>query len=180
MSMMGYALLNETINEGIIHPNEILNRLNIGIRKVLKQNTKEDRSNDGMDIALCALDTDNGTLEFAGANRPLFYFREGNLSVIKGDKFGVGGMQADSIKKFSNHQISLSEGDTFYACSDGYMDQFGGERGKKLMRKRFLELLHQAQRLPMNEQELFLANWFMEWKKDIEQTDDVLVMGIKI
>jgi serine phosphatase RsbU (regulator of sigma subunit) len=179
MSMIGSALLNQIINEkNITAPALILDDLNDGIIHSLKQ--KESDSNDGMDISLCAFDLQNKTMQFAGANRPLWLIRKNELLTYKPDKFPIGGLQIMREEKFRQHEIKLESNDTVYIFSDGYADQFGGEKGKKLMSKKFKELLLSIQNLSMREQENCLKDHFENWKKNNEQVDDVLVIGIRI
>ncbi len=179
MSMIGSALLNQIINEkGITTPSKILDELNDGIIQSLKQ--KESDSNDGMDISVCAFDLGNNVLEFAGANRPLWLIRNGLIDVYKPDKFPIGGLQVERKQKFSEHKILLQKNDSVYLFSDGFADQFGGERGKKLMTKKFKDTLLAIQNLSMREQENYLKQLFETWKGNNEQVDDVLVIGIRV
>jgi serine phosphatase RsbU (regulator of sigma subunit)/drug/metabolite transporter (DMT)-like permease len=179
MSMIGSALLNQIINEkNITRPSIILDELNDGIIHSLKQ--KESDSNDGMDISICSFDLEGKTMEFAGANRPLWLIRDNQLLVFKPNKFPIGGLQILHDEKFKQHEIELQNNDVVYIFSDGYSDQFGGEKGKKLMSKKFKELLLSIQNLSMHDQEKYLHDHFQKWKMNNEQVDDVLVIGIRI
>lgn len=130
MSMIGSSHLNQIINErGILRPSEILNHLNTGITEALKQTDKE--VNDGMDIALCSLDLQNLRLEYAGANRPLWLFRNSEWIEIKPDKLPISGFRVNREAVFTNHEIELRQGDTIYLFTDGFADQFGGPDGKR-------------------------------------------------
>ena len=178
MSMIGSSLLNMIINEkNVLLPSDILQHLNEGIIDVLKQ--KENESNDGMDIALCVYDMDSKELQFAGANRPLWLIRNNELVQYKPDKFPIGGLQIKRDEKFSRHTITMHKDDLVYIFSDGYADQFGGSRGKKLMTKKFREMLLSIQHLSMQEQYQFTKDYFEKWKGRNEQLDDVLLIGIK-
>ncbi len=178
MSMIGSALINQIVNErGITRPAEILNDLNTGISLALKQNETE--INDGMDISLCAIDLKDMNLQYAGANRPLWYFRNGTLNEIKADKIAIGGFRTDRVS-FTNHEMSIQKGDTLYMFSDGFVDQFGGINGKKLLSKNFKELLAGMQSLSMKEQEKQLTDYFTKWKGESTQVDDILVLGIRL
>lgn len=119
-------------------------------------------------------------MKYAGANRPLWIIRSGELIIHSPNKFPVGGIQIEHEENFLSHEIQLQEQDTFYIFSDGYADQFGGERGKKLMTKKLKELLLSIQSLKMNEQQLLLKEHFDKWKGAREQVDDVLLIGIRI
>ena len=179
MSMIGSALINQIVNErGITRPADILNDLNKGISLALKQNESE--INDGMDISLCTIDLNNMLLQYAGANRPLWYFRDGTLHEIKADKMAIGGIKLSGSATFSNHEMAIYKGDSIYMFSDGFVDQFGGASGKKLLSKNFKELLAGIQNLSMNEQEKNLTEYFTKWKGETMQVDDILVLGIRL
>jgi serine phosphatase RsbU (regulator of sigma subunit) len=179
MSMIGNDFLNQIIIEkGITRPSEILNQLNKGVKKALKQESGKSETSDGMDIALCTLDLKNKKMEYAGAMRPLFH-ADIELKEIHADKASIGGATSDDYQ-FTNHQLDLNEGDSIYIFTDGYVDQFGGEKGKKFMAKNFKNLLAGIHKKDMTEQHQILNNTINEWSKEKEQVDDILVMGIKI
>ena len=179
MSMIGSSLLNQVINEkNITQPSRILDALNQEIIDTLKQ--KEGDTNDGMDVSICGFNLSNQTVQFAGANRPLWLVRNGELIVYKPDKFPIGGLQIKHEEQFSNQEIALQKNDTLYLFSDGYADQFGGDRNKKMMVKRFKNTILSIQDKTMAEQEIFLNAFFDQWKGSNEQVDDVLVIGIRI
>lgn len=179
MSMIGTSLLNHVINEeNITTPSLILDELNQEVITTLKQ--KESESNDGMDISICTFDLKNNTVEYAGANRPLWLVRNNELVQYRPDKYPIGGLQIERLDKFSNNVIQLQKNDTIYLFSDGYADQFGGERGKKMMVKRFKNTVLSIQNKSMREQEQYLKEFFEKWKGNSEQVDDVLVIGIRI
>jgi len=178
MSMIGNDLLNHIIIEkGITRPSEILNHLNKGVKKALKQESVKSETSDGMDIALCTIDLKNNKLEYSGALRPLFY-ASGDLIEIPGDKTSIGGVTIEDYQ-FTNHELTLKKGDSVYIFTDGYVDQFGGEKGKKFMSKNFKNLLAGIHKKNMNEQHQILDDTLSEWAKEKEQIDDILVMGIK-
>ncbi len=179
MSMIGTSLLNQLINEnGILEPGKILQELSHGIFEALNQS--ESNVNDGMDIAICAIDLNNYSIIFAGANRPLWAFVNHELVVIKPTKAAIGGSQNTSTTLFNEHSLQLNKGDTIYLFTDGYADQFGGLEGKKIMSKQFKSLLIENQHLSMNEQELFLTKYMNEWMGTFPQIDDILVAGIRL
>jgi serine phosphatase RsbU (regulator of sigma subunit) len=181
MSMIGNTLLNEIVNEkGIEKPSEILNLLNERVRQSLKQDLEDNETHDGMDLALCSIDLQAGTLEYAGANRSLYIVRDNVLDEIKPTKSAIGGHKLTEDKKFQNHEIRIRDNDSIYMTTDGYADQFGGPHGKKFMVKRFQQLLLDVQNLPMEEQEKELNVMLESWQGPIEQVDDILVMGIKL
>jgi serine phosphatase RsbU (regulator of sigma subunit) len=195
MSMIGNNILNRIVNEkGLTSPEEVLNRLNYEIRKTLKQE-EQSESKDGMDIALLTFNSDT-EVEYAGANRPLWVVRHSKssqsagaeadsafkpeLEEIKPDKFSIGGHPTETPRQFKKHIINVSKGDCLYLFSDGFGDQFGGSNGKRFTTKRFKELLVMNAAKPVEEQELVLKSVIKEWKGELEQIDDILVIGIKI
>jgi serine phosphatase RsbU (regulator of sigma subunit) len=181
MSMIGNTLLNEIVNEKEIEkPSDILNLLHERVRQSLKQNLESTETRDGMDIALCVIDIVNNTLEYAGANRPLYLIRDNNLNEIKADKMSIGGDKMEEDRSFTNHQLEIKKKDIIYMSSDGYADQFGGEKGKKFMVKRFHQTLLEINHLSMEQQGSTLKKIIEQWQGNSEQIDDILVMGIKI
>ena len=178
MSMLGVSLLNQIVREKQVKdPSQILEHLNEGVIKALKQ--EETEGNEGMDILLCRFDLQYRRCEFAGANRPLWMIRNDELHEFKTDKLPIGGLQFGE-KKFNIQKIDLQKGDRLYLFTDGYADQFGGESGKKFMTKKLKELLIRISSRPVQVQKTLLANHFIEWKGEMEQVDDVLVAGIAI
>ena len=180
MSIIGNYLLDNIIKEtNLEHPNEILNQLNIDIRISLNQQKEGiDINFDGMDIALCYIE--DNKLEFASAFRPLIMIQNGKLTEIRGDRFSIGGSSSFINKKFKNHEFELNPNDWLYLFSDGYADQFGGPNQKKFMMRNFKDLLLSIYELPPKAQSIQLEYTLNEWKKDSEQIDDILVMGINI
>ncbi len=178
MSLVGANALNQAVREHqLATPSTILDDLNKLSSDSLNKHSEENSVRDGMDLAMCAIDKENRTLEYAGANNPLYIIRNNEIMVTKADKFAIGSMTGE---KYTNHTIQLEEGDTIYVFSDGYADQFGGEKGKKFMYKKFRELLKSIKDLPMTEQKTILDNEIEAWKGSYEQIDDILVIGVKI
>ncbi len=179
MSMIGNTFLNEIIEErGITTPSEILSELRHSIIKSLKQSAEESESRDGMDMALITIDDENKVLEFAGANNPIWIFRDGVCTEYIADKRPIGYYRGQGLP-FTNHKIELKKGDTIYLFTDGFADQFGGPKGKKFKYKQFQELLASIQRVPLMNQEKVLLEKFEAWKGNLDQVDDVLVIGLK-
>jgi serine phosphatase RsbU (regulator of sigma subunit) len=179
MSMIGSSLLSQIINiRNLVRPSEILEALNEEI--IVSLNQRSGDSNDGMDIALISYDPVERTVEFAGANRPMWLIRNGELTVYRPDKFPIGGLQVVKEQHFKNNSISVLPGDCIYLFSDGFADQFGGEQGKKLMTKRLKNLILENSTMPMDEQEQFFFSFIQEWRGGNEQLDDILMMGIRI
>jgi ligand-binding sensor domain-containing protein/serine phosphatase RsbU (regulator of sigma subunit) len=181
MSVIGHNLLNQIVLEqGITSPDEILNRLNIGVMTALKQGQHEEDSRDGMDIAICSFRESSNEMLFAGALRPLVMIRKGVLIKTDSDRFPIGGNLAPATSKYTLHKIILEPGDMIYMFSDGYADQFGGPKGKKFMVKQLLTLLSESHHLPLHEQATQLEQHFDDWKQNFQQVDDVLVIGIRV
>lgn len=181
MSVVGYNHLNQAVNEmGLTKPSDILDQMNRNVTATLRQSYEESSVRDGMDLALVAIDPASMTLEFAGANNPVWLIRNSELIEIKGDKFPVGFFLGEELKKFTNHTIKLQSGDSVYVFSDGFEDQFGGEKGKKFMSRRLKQLLQENQHLPMEQQLIELENTFESYRGNHEQVDDICMIGVKI
>ncbi|MGB0522238.1 MAG: PP2C family protein-serine/threonine phosphatase [Flammeovirgaceae bacterium] len=179
MSMIGLEQLTEIVNvEQIDTPSAILNRLHHGVVNILKQNTSNNK--DGMDIAICKIDKDNGVVEYAGAKTPLIYIQDGALHTIKGNRQPIGKLRLSTHTNFTNHIIDVSQPTSFYLFSDGFQDQFGGPNNRKFMIKRFKDLLLRIHQYPMKEQEHILRETLADWMGDEKQTDDVLVAGFVV
>jgi serine phosphatase RsbU (regulator of sigma subunit) len=180
MSMIGNAFLHEAVNEeGITEPGLILNELRTNIITSLKQSEVADSTKDGMDMALLSFNANNSKVEFAGANNPLWLIRNGVCVEYKGDKRPIGYYMGKGLP-FTNNVIDLVKGDTLYVFTDGFADQFGGPNGKKYKYKQLKDDLLSIQHLSMAEQELFLLNKFNSWKGNLEQVDDVCVIGVRV
>jgi serine phosphatase RsbU (regulator of sigma subunit) len=181
MSIVGYNQLNQAVNEnGLSTPNLILNALNQGITKALKQTIESSSVKDGMDIALCAYDEKTGMLEYAGAYNSLWLVRNSKLTEVKADKKPIGVFIGEELKPFHNYEVKLEKGDTIYIFTDGYADQFGGDKGKKFKYKPIQQLLISNQHLSMKEQNQLLDITIENWRGSLEQVDDILMIGIRI
>lgn len=179
MSFIGYSILNQIVKEnGVTKPSEILNELSKGVYKNLQQQNINSGVKDAMDISLCCYDKKNNTLEYSGAYNPLYYFRNNQYYDIRADKIAIGNYSEHT--KYTNHKIELQKNDTLYIFSDGYPDQFGGEKEKKFSYKQFREILLSINTKPMQEQKNILTETFLKWKGSYGQTDDVLIIGIRI
>jgi serine phosphatase RsbU (regulator of sigma subunit) len=179
MSMIGHEKLKLAIANSD-QPGEILTYLNNSIKDALKQNNELDATRDGMDIALVRIDFSKNEVVYSGANRPIWLIRNINAEIeeIKATKKAIGGF-TDTNQYFEQHVISLNKDDSFYLFSDGYADQFG-QNGKKLMTKKFKEILLSISSLGMNEQKKYLDDFIENWRSGIEQIDDILVIGVKL
>jgi ligand-binding sensor domain-containing protein/serine phosphatase RsbU (regulator of sigma subunit) len=180
MSMIGSSLLNEILSKKGAHDAaSVLKNLHKGVRKALKQDRDSYESKDGMDLALAVYDTTTNTLQYSGAKRPMFHYNDGAFEEIKADKQSIGGLEMEDNYTFTNHNFEIKKGDTFYLFTDGYVDQFGGEKGKKFSTKRLKETLETMQSLSMKEQGAKLASIIDNWKSEVEQIDDILVIGLR-
>ena len=181
MSIVGYNLLKDILkNTNTIEPSVIMDKMNDGVANTLHTNTtSEKQSKDGMDMTLCALNYDTLELQFAGAYNPLYIIRNNELIQYKADKFPVG-MFIGEKQNFTNQIIQLQKGDSVYIFSDGYADQFGGPRGKKFMASNFRQLLMDVSKLPIEKQKTTLNQTIEEWRGNLEQVDDILIIGVQI
>jgi serine phosphatase RsbU (regulator of sigma subunit)/Tfp pilus assembly protein PilF len=178
VSVVCHNALNRAVREfGLTQPAAILDKTaEIVIENFSKS---EEDIKDGMDISLCTYNAKTKTIQWAGANNPLWLLQHGELIETKADKQPIG-MNEDS-KPFTNHTFTLNNGDTIYLFTDGFADQFGGDTGeKKLTKRRFKDLLLSIQTKSLQEQETALDKFIVEYRKEIEQIDDILVMGVKV
>jgi serine phosphatase RsbU (regulator of sigma subunit) len=177
------AIGSEKLNEAVIQTDDvsdILKGVNIRMKKVLHQSEKKDSTRDGMDIAICAFNKEMTQLEYAGANRPIWIVRNGIAIIeeIKATKAAIGGYTVDE-QEFIKHEISLEKGDTVYMFSDGFADQFN-LNGKKLMAKKFKEAILSIMHKSMQDQKSYLDTFIEAWRGEMEQTDDILVIGVRV
>ncbi|SDC14994.1 tetratricopeptide repeat protein [Williamwhitmania taraxaci] len=180
MSMLGVSFLDEIVTkEGVCASNCILDKLRENIKRTLSQTGKQDEQKDGMDIALCVIDKELGTVDFSGAYNPLYLIREGELQEFKGNKMPIGIHITDN-EPFKCTSMNYKPGDTFFIFSDGYGDQFGGDQGRKFMSKPFKRLLTDIAILPAAEQRQRLYDAHIEWKGNHDQVDDILVIGFRL
>jgi len=179
VSMIAMEKLEDAFQKST-NPAEVLGILNKSVKSAFQQ-TKDDNSlRDGLDIALCALNTSTGMIQFAGANRPLWIIRNGadDIEEFKGTRTAIGGF-TNADEQFELHETHLGKGDTCYLFSDGYADTFGGENDKKMMTKRFKEILLSIQTHHLNKHEHLLEEHLDAWKQENGQTDDILVLGFR-
>jgi serine phosphatase RsbU (regulator of sigma subunit) len=185
MSMLGNSFLNEIVVENkIFKADQILNKLRSKIIAALEQKGMTEQK-DGMDISLCVWNKLDNTLEFAGANNPLWIMRASGalapaeIIEYKADKMPIGTYLETEVP-FSSTVIQLQKGDVIYLSTDGYADQFGGDKGKKMKYRPFMNLLLRISAEEMNGQKTALDQAFGEWKKHYDQVDDVSVIGIRV
>jgi serine phosphatase RsbU (regulator of sigma subunit) len=178
MSIIGHNMLNKIVKEyGISKPSEILQHLDAEVTKTLHQKDDAVMVRDGMDLSLIAYHRHSSLLEFSGAYNPIYLIRDRELQETKANRFSIGRSDAGHKKTFTNHEIKVMEGDTIYMFSDGFADQFGGESGKKFKTAPMKELLLNIQEKPMEEQHSILDHTIEAWRGNIEQIDDILIIG---
>lgn len=188
MSLMGNNLLNDIIKvKGKREPSEILEDLNTQILTTLNQNSKNTSVKYGMDIALISIDIDalNGADStvpaiYAGAHSPLLIYRNGECIQIKANKRSIGSHQREEETYFTNHALELQKGDMLYMFSDGYADQIGGPENKKMFAQPFRHLLESIHNLEALNQKQTLESALTLWQGSQNQTDDILIVGIRI
>jgi serine phosphatase RsbU (regulator of sigma subunit) len=178
MSMIGINSLNSIVNRGITESNRILDALHLEIRNALQQEVTG--NNDGMDAALCIYKKPQGILEFSGAKNPLVYIQNNEVFQIKGDIHPIGGSKSKHEINFKKHQVQINQPTMVYLFTDGFRDQFGGEENQKFMSKRFTKLLLEIHQLPLEEQHKKLDSVFEDWRGKNDQTDDVLILGVRL
>lgn len=180
ISLIGYFLLNDIVrSQKIEAPGEILDELDKGVTRTLRQDQEDSKTKDGMDIALCKINLKKNTLEYAGAHRPLYFMDGGQMNEIKGNKWPIGGGKYRNQTNFDNTTIQLKPGDSVFFCSDGFPDQFGGPQNRKFGPKRLRELIMETHGQPMESIHEVIDEKWESWKGETKQTDDVLLIGIR-
>ena len=183
MSMLGISCLNEIVqSRDFTSANQILNELRKEIKHSLRQTGKKEEMRDGMDIALCVLDSKNNVMQYSGAHNPLYIISNNGYSEIKeikADPMPVG-IHFLGDKSFTNHELSLEIGDTFYIFSDGFTDQIGGENNQRFTSERFKKLLLTIYDQPLYEQKEILEKALNDWMGENSQRDDILVIGVRV
>ena len=179
LSLIGYFLLNDIVrSRKITEPGIILDLLDEGVTSTLRQD-EDATTKDGMDIALCKINTNTREIEYAGAHRPLYIMKNGVMEEIKGNKFPIGGGIFKNQTNFTNTKVTLSKGDSIFFSSDGFPDQFGGPEVRKFGPKKVREIIERVHKLPMSEAAATFDSEWEDWRGEHKQTDDVLLIGIK-
>lgn len=180
MSIIGHDMLNSIVNEqSLTEPAQILKQLNMRVHRIFENGEDgADSIKDGMDLAVISIDPAKRTIEFAGARRPLTGFFDGEFTKIKGDLHCIG-VHTPISAEFTQHSLRFGTEDVIYLGSDGYADQFGGAYCKKMGTRKFEQLVAEWHQLDTTEQKKTAETFFHEWKGNNEQTDDVLLVGIK-
>lgn len=185
MTMIGNTLLNQIVKEdNITDPKEILTQLNVKVKETLKEQVKDEgRDGDGMDLGILNFDMANSTATFCGAKTPLFYVKHGGkLAYIKGTNISIGSTLSRKKKEFASHTIHFEKGDMFYLASDGFQDQLGGpDNGKeKFLKKKFIALIEEVSVYPLEEQAQRFEEALNNWQGSGDQTDDIVILGLKV
>ena len=180
MSILGITFLNELINDTKSgNPNEILDKLRENVIRSLHQSDGNGNVKDGMEVALCRFNVESRILQFSGAFRPLFLIRDNIIQHIAGDNMPIG-VYSDDDTPFTSNDIQLKKNDIVYIFTDGYVDQIGGPERKTFKTNRLKELLLDISSLAMCEQRSLLESKIKEWQGELDQIDDILVVGIRI
>lgn len=181
MSMIGNTLMNQIIIEKrVTSPKEILRLLDKEIKEALKQDDSNPFGNqDGMDMSICVIDRKAMKMIYAGAMNPVYRVSKNRVEILDVSKIGVGGMKFVQME-YEEAEVALEKGESIYMLSDGYMDQFGGDLDEKFNLPRFKSLLAKVHDQSMKDQKYTFEKTIKDWQGDQEQTDDILVIGIKI
>ena len=179
MSILNISSLEKAVERGLYNPAEILNDTRQTIIDRLKKDGSAEGGKDGMDCSLVSFDFKNNKLVYAAANNPVWIVRGEGLIELLPDKMPVGKHDKDQVS-FVQHEVDLQKGDMVYALTDGMADQFGGPNGKKFKYKQLKELLITIAPLPLSTQHQQLKNALNTWKGNLEQIDDICIIGIKL
>ena len=184
MSIMGINFLNTIVQNDTLHADIILNQMRDQVINSLRQTGKVLENKDGMDMAMCIIDWENARIEYAGANIPLILMRSTPVLIpelieVRADRMPIG-IYESVAKPFTRNTIPIFPGDCIYMFSDGYCDQFGGADLKKFKKKNLIKLLSEIHPLNMTEQKKQLKRNLDQWRGDLPQVDDILMLGIKI
>jgi serine phosphatase RsbU (regulator of sigma subunit) len=178
LSFIGNDILIDAMKMDSTSSSSILLYLHKEIHERLNKYEKEENIKDSMDISLCIFNHEENTICFSGINNPLLLIRGNESTLIKGEGINLGDPSTNE-SQFRSHTIPILKGDIIYLYSDGFQDQFGGPKGRKVMSKTFRELIIKNSSLEMTEQKNKLQSYLKEWKKDEEQVDDITIIGIK-
>ena len=180
MSVIGSTILNDIVNlKGITKPAHILDELQLGVKETLKINEQNNYDAESIKCALCKFNFEKNILEYAGAKLPIFIVRNQQLIELKGDRMMIGAGSANLYERFTENEFQLQQGDYIYMCTDGFANQFGGEKGKRFKRKRLKDMLlslHTTSHVIQNEQINLIFN---NWKGNNERVDDILIIGMR-
>ena len=179
MSILNISSIEESVKEGSTAPHEIFNKTRNFIIDRLKKDGSPEGGKDGMDASIICFDFEKNKFTYTAAQNPIWVIRDGELTEIKPEKMPIGKHDKDHIP-FEGGEFKIQKGDQVYTLTDGFQDQFGGPKGKKFMVKKMREFVLSISNLPSKEQHDKIMDAFTNWKGEIEQVDDVCVIGVKI
>lgn len=180
LSMLGISYLNEIVKQKeITQPNKILNEMRKQLKYTLKKPGRDGGIDDGLDISVCTLNKKTKLLQFSGANNSLYLIQNGEPREIHADKMPIG-FYLNEKASFTNHEIQLLDDDLFFLYTDGYIDQFGGQNGSKFKSINFKRILNENYSKPIEVIKEHLDSELHNWMKGYDQTDDILVMGVRV
>lgn len=181
VSMIASSLLKRLVRSADpANPSELLSQLNRGVRTSLGRDRDQTIADDGLDAAVCFVDTENRTLTFAGAGLPFIYVEKDGIKRIRGDRQSLGYQSSDPNYVYTNHRITMTDGIQFYLCTDGFWDQLGGERGLRFGIRRLMELLYKLRDIPMADRLEQLETEFQAYRSNRIVQDDLTIMGFSI
>lgn len=181
MTVLGLNLIEDLVyNQNIINPAQLLSEMDKKLIQTLQKQHKSEKINDGMDLAIVVIDENNKRILYSGAKNPVYFLHKHDLKTLKPSIFPVGSTQFKQGKTFKNIEVSYDIGDSLYLFSDGFQDQFGGKNDTKYMKKRFREFISQVSVLPFKAQYKRVEDEFNNWKGEKKQTDDVILLGLKL
>jgi len=181
ISIIGYNGLNRAVNEFKLRkPSKILEKLNEIVNETIKQTYEDSTIRDGMDIALCSVNLDTLKLEYAGANNPLYIISNNEVVEYKASKRPIGHFVGVDFHDFVNHEIEIQKDDMIYIFSDGYADQFGGPKNKKFKYSQLKTILKEIHKETSEKQKDILNEIIDKWMIDVEQIDDICILGVRV
>ena len=181
MTVMVNSLLNQiVIDKQIFSPAEILNHLKHYLQQNLHYGQEEEMTQDGLDLAICKMDMNEKQITFASAKRPLYFVQHQEIRVYKGNKTNFGGPLSSATEQFREGSFYYLPGSCLYLFTDGITDQFGELSDKKFMHWRLQEFIRESYELPMQQQKKKIANSIEQWQGRLEQTDDMLLLGLRL
>ena len=178
MSLLNITSIEKAVEEHS-SPALILDKTRSIIVDRLRRDGSKEGGKDGMDCSLIVLNKERTKLTYAAAHNPVWLLRNGTLTELAADKMPVGKHDKDTVP-FTEHSIELQKGDLIYTLTDGFADQFGGPQGKKFKYKQLADLILKNSHFSLAEQAKLLEKAFFDWKGDLEQVDDVCVIGIRV
>lgn len=181
LTFIGHNALRSALEKSkSLNPSQLLDLMNREVKITLGQNRDASELNDGMEIGLCVFDPQTRVLEYAGAGTPLYVVKSGILEEVKAAKCTVGSIQTHITAPPVSHNVQLNAGDSFFLASDGIADQFGGPDGKKFQKERLRKMLSEIGTGDFAGAAKLVGEILQQWKGPAEQTDDMLLIGVKV